>query len=292
MLRCASRLTFPLFLDHCTIQVPVAKRNFRKRHKHGKSSSGNDGEDDDDIEDEEEVTKPVKKHVEKEPKKETPATFCQEIPKKMDVPTPVVSAKKVKAPKEAKEPRVVNNVIHDNPQETAPPLPVVSHQARPKISAERETLWAQLLAKRPPTKDGEAVSAWLMEVLSVSDLDTPLKENGQVSPNAAVSLPFKSASTGSTGSGAVAQVAAASKTWSKGNGDSKDPQSPGSRVVIKKKRPLPILHKDDEDDEGSDEPPAKEDDSSAKKDVGSFAEWKDRKKHKSLPKKGFAMQNE
>lgn len=275
------------YCTHC--KVPVAKRNFRKRHKHGKSSSGNDGEDDDDIEDEEEVPKPVKKHVEKETKKETPAPFCQEIPKKLDVPAPVVSAKKVKAPK---EPRVVNNVNNDNPQENVPTLPVVSHQARPKISAERETLWAQLLAKRPPTKDGEAVSAWLMEVLSVSDLDTPLKENGQVSPNAAVSLPFKSGSTGSSGSGAVAQVAAASKTWSKGNGDNKDPQSPGSRVVIKKKRPLPILDKDDEDDEGSDEPPAKEDDNAAKKDVGSFAEWKDRKKHKSLPKKGFAMQNE
>jgi hypothetical protein len=227
--------------------------------------------------------------VEKETKKETPAPFCQEIAKKLDVPAPVVSAKKVKAPK---EPRVVNNVNNDNPQENVPTLPVVSHLARPKISAERETLWAQLLAKRPPTKDGEAVSAWLMEVLSVSDLDTPLKENGQVSPNAAVSLPFKSGSTGSSGSGAVAQVAAASKTWSKGNGDNKDPQSPGSRVVIKKKRPLPILDKDDEDDEGSDEPPAKEDDNAAKKDVGSFAEWKDRKKHKSLPKKGFAMQNE
>merc|ERR1712226_192964 len=40
----------------------------------------------------------------------------------------------------------------------------ISQQARPKISAEREHLWGQLLAKRPPTKDGEAVSAWLMEV--------------------------------------------------------------------------------------------------------------------------------
>ena len=227
--------------------------------------------------------------MEKEPKKEPPTVFCQEVPKKVDVPAPVVSAKKVKTPKEPKEPRVVKNVSNETHEEVAPPLPVVSQQARPKISAERETLWSQLLSKRPPTKDGEAVSAWLMEVLSVSDLDTPLKENGQVSPNAAISLPFKNSSTGT---GAVAQVAAASKTWSKGNGESKDPQSPGSRVVIKKKRPLPILHKDDDDDEASDEPPAKEDESSAKKDVGSFAEWKDRKKHKSLPKKGFATQSE
>ena len=264
-------------------QVPVAKRNFRKRHKHGKSSSGNDGEEDEDVEDEEEVPKPkppmaMVMAMDETPKKDVSA-FCQEIPKKMDIPVPVVVPKKMKAPK---EPRPVSN------ENDVSVLPPIAHQARPKISAERECLWGQLLAKRPPTKDGEAVSAWLMEVLSVSDLDTPLKENGQVAPNAAISLPFKTTGV----PGAAAQLAAASKNWGKSNGSSKEADSPVSGVVIKKKRPLSvILQKNDDDEEAADDSP-KEDGTPSKKDVGSFAEWKDRKKHKSLPKKGFSMQTE
>ena len=212
------------------------------------------------------------------PKKDVSA-FCQEIPKKMDIPAPVVVPKKMKAPK---EPHPVSN------ENDVSVLPPIAHQARPKISAERECLWGQLLAKRPPTKDGEAVSAWLMEVLSVSDLDTPLKENGQVAPNAAISLPFKTTGV----PGAAAQLAAASKNWGKSNGSSKETDSPVSGVVIKKKRPLSaILQKNDDDEEAADDSP-KEDGTPSKKDVGSFAEWKDRKKHKSLPKKGFSMQTE
>lgn len=269
------------YCTHC--KVPVAKRNFRKRHKHGKSSSGNDGEEDEDVEDEEEVPKPkppmaMVMAMDETPKKDVSA-FCQEIPKKMDIPVPVVVPKKMKAPK---EPRPVSN------ENDVSVLPPIAHQARPKISAERECLWGQLLAKRPPTKDGEAVSAWLMEVLSVSDLDTPLKENGQVAPNAAISLPFKTTGV----PGAAAQLAAASKNWGKSNGSSKEADSPVSGVVIKKKRPLSvILQKNDDDEEAADDSP-KEDGTPSKKDVGSFAEWKDRKKHKSLPKKGFSMQTE
>lgn len=146
------------------------------------------------------------------------------------------------------------------------------------ISVERERLWAALLAKRPPTKDGEAVSAWLMEVLSVSDLETPLKENGVGSGNAISALPNMVG--GSVAPGAAAQAAAASKEWSGSNGarKSKEGDTPSTQgVLVKKKRPLALLS-------GEEKEPTKED--SPKNDVGSFAQWKDRKKHKG-PKKGF-----
>ncbi len=224
--------------------------------------------------------------MEPEPRKEVSAPFCQVIQKKADVPPPVPTAKKIKPPKEPRPAPVMN----EKPEVI--PLPV-SNPPRPKICAERESLWAQLLAKRPPTKDGEAVSAWLMEVLSVSDLDTPLKENGQVSPNAVSSLPFK---TGAGAPGVAAQVAAASKNWSKNHVISKeaDTSQPGV-VASKKKRPLAVLKKEDSEEEyecGSDDPPSKEEGGPSKKGVGSFAEWKDRKKHKSLPKKGFSSQSD
>lgn len=208
------------------------------------------------------------------------APSCHVIQKKAELPVHVPSVKKSKTPKESRP------ASNEKPEAVPPPVP---DQARPKICAEREGLWAQLLAKRPPTKDGEAVSAWLMEVLSVSDLDTPLKENGQVSPNAVSSLPFK---TGAGAPGVAAQLAAASKNWSKnGAGKEADPAHPSG--AAKKKRPLSALMDEDseETDDDSDEPPAKED-GPPKKGVGSFAEWKDRKKHKSLPKKGFSSLSE
>lgn len=165
-------------------------------------------------------------------------------------PEPVV----VKSRKETK-------VVSDD-SDTSPP------NGRPKISVEREKLWAGLLGKRPPTTDGEAVSAWLMEVLSVSDLDTPLKENGSSGVLSAVSS--------NKSPDAAAQAAAASKEWSGNAGAKRGAQS----ILIKKKRPLPLLSKDED--------ASKEDASSNKNDVGSFAEWKDRKKHKG-PKKGYSV---
>lgn len=249
----------------------------------------------------------------------------------------------------------------------------ISQQVRPKISAEREHLWGQLLAKRPPTKDGEAVSAWLMEVLSVSDLDTPLKENGQVSHSAraVVSLPFKTGPVQDNTAQPPKKDLGKDKDKDKNDDKDKDKdkdkdddevkdkvkdEDEGTEKKKDKGKDMEMEkekdddeqmdeddEKDDEMDEGGDEdkdgdkdkdkakvgegegddsqtekvnemtkkrplaaladadevasssvvrkessPPAKP----PKKDVGSFAEWKDRKKHKGLPKKGFSMQPE
>jgi hypothetical protein len=145
-------------------------------------------------------------------------------------------------------------------------LPPIAPQGARKISIERERQWNGLLGKRPPTKDGEAVSAWLMEVLSVSDLDTPLGQSKADSASAAdvVGMPM------------AINSGHAEKALSAATADA------APSVVIKKKRPLPKIAKT-ENGEAS---------ASSKKDASSFAEWKDRKKHKSLPKKGFASNSE
>jgi len=67
------------------------------------------------------------------------------------------------------------------------PLGLLAHQAnahqanavpvgaeREKLLQERKEQWLLLLANRPHTTDGDTMSAWLIEVLSVSDLTMPL----------------------------------------------------------------------------------------------------------------------
>ena len=46
------------------------------------------------------------------------------------------------------------------------------------IEAERCTRWAELLCDRPSTGDSNAMSAWLLDVLAVSDLEKPLAAKG------------------------------------------------------------------------------------------------------------------
>jgi len=122
-----------------------------------------------------------------------------------------------------------------------------------------------------------------MEVLSVSDLETPLKENG-AAPSAVMNA-LPSIKAVNMVPDAAAQIAAASKEWSGNNGmrKSRECDLVGSQnVLVKKKRPLALLSKDEEHSVRDDTP---------KHDVVSFAEWKDRKKHKG-PKKGFSLQND
>ena len=52
---------------------------------------------------------------------------------------------------------------------------IVPPLAHARILEERSARWAALLTSRPASTDSGAMSAWLMEVLSVSDLDTPMQ---------------------------------------------------------------------------------------------------------------------
>eukprot|EP00543_Licmophora_paradoxa_P006206 CAMPEP_0202445890 /NCGR_PEP_ID=MMETSP1360-20130828/4607_1 /ASSEMBLY_ACC=CAM_ASM_000848 /TAXON_ID=515479 /ORGANISM="Licmophora paradoxa, Strain CCMP2313" /LENGTH=556 /DNA_ID=CAMNT_0049062295 /DNA_START=45 /DNA_END=1715 /DNA_ORIENTATION=- len=243
------------YCTHC--KVPVAKRNFRKRHKHGKP---NIGPEDDEEEDDDSVSKAKVQSAPVSEKKTKPSA------KKNEIPSATVSAVTAAVQRAEKPSKKVKETRPDNDEGENSVLAQMSSQDRPKISVERERLWACLLGKRPPTKDGEAVSAWLMEVLSVSDLETPLKENGTPGTPAAVPpFPIKSG------------IATASD-------DNKLKEEGGSPQLIstKKKRPLALLQKDEDD---------KKDDSQKKGEIGSFSDWKDRKKHKGLPKK-FLMGND
>ena len=47
---------------------------------------------------------------------------------------------------------------------------------KPSISQLREIRWISLLGERPPSHDDLTMSSWLMRVLAVSDLETPLNE--------------------------------------------------------------------------------------------------------------------
>ena len=298
------------YCTHC--KVPVAKRNFRKRHKHGKTSSVADADDDSNSGDEEASTEKDKPVI------GPPATCIPAVPpavvtKKETVlpppaPKPEVKAKAGKAkngdkamtlpvtngakkggapakvPKEAKKDKAV-----------APELPPIPSQKSQKIDAERERRWAALLSKRPPTKDGSAMSGWLMEVLAVSDLETPLKDVSMYSPqpgpgDTVRATPAASGNGSKLGASSAAPAASTpkepkalptSKPAQTTNGSSKP------SVLVKKKRPLAIMQKGEGNSEDKKEvsssslPPEKE-------GGGGFAEWKDRKKHKGLVKKGLA----
>ena len=135
-----------------------------------------------------------------------------------------------------------------------------------KISTDRKERWAALLSKRPATKDGDSMSAWLMEVLAVSDLDTPLKsEDGAATlsgADAAPPAPAAAKEEEDTKEPAAAKPA-----------EKKKVSSPFKGGIVKKKRPVP-------------EPDEKETSKAAGPEpvTGSFAEWKERKKAKKQAK--------
>lgn len=114
-----------------------------------------------------------------------------------------------------------------------------------EMSTERKLRWAELLIKRPSTKDGDSMSNWLMEVLAVSDLDTPLVSGeSDAPPKDDAALSSKAVMPGTFGA---------------------------AGVIVKKKRGPDFLSKSS--DEGG----------SGKHAGGSFAAWKERKKQKKLP---------
>jgi hypothetical protein len=160
-----------------------------------------------------------------------------------------------------------------------------------KISEKRQKRWTSLLARRPSTKDGDSMSAWLMEVLAVSDLATPLK----VTPENSVTISHET----------HGKKKGEARSPGKKKGDAPDSDSPRSDIgygssndesdgndkkqragrksssdaftggVVKKKRPA--------DREGGQEGSPSEPYAS-----GSFAEWKERKKQKKAMKGGSA----
>lgn len=148
------------------------------------------------------------------------------------------------------------------------------------ISEKRQTRWMTLLAKRPSTKDGDSMSAWLMEVLAVSDLDTPLKANEDITTvsHEKDSLPHKkSADTAGSESAGSDIGYGSSNDDSAVNGGNKEhdvkaPSGDFNGGIVKKKRHLEL------------DPSTMPKPSSDPYASGSFAEWKERKKQKKAMK--------
>lgn len=153
-----------------------------------------------------------------------------------------------------------------------------SHNGSPmkgKINAERQARWLSLLANRPSTKDSDTMSAWLMEVLAVSDLETPLKPSDakddlkitqQISAHEERSENIYGSSNDDSGTNNK------NKDDDDEKKDNADTENDG---IVKKKRPADLLL--DEQDETT----HKRSDSYVS---GSFAEWKERKKQRKQSK--------
>lgn len=182
--------------------------------------------------------------------------------------------------------------------------PGIAFKEGSKISFDRQKRWMELLEKRPSTKDGDSMSTWLMEVLAVSDLDTPLKPaddsaivsdsdkararsatqvvkkmkaraaNDPESPRSETGYGSSNDDSNNNGSG--------KKKKAKEGGKS-SPSAAGAAVaeaagVVKKKRPAEDAAGASKDDEDKSNQPAEFFVS------GSFAAWKERKKQKKQAK--------
>jgi hypothetical protein len=54
----------------------------------------------------------------------------------------------------------------------------ISKSVSPEIPHARQMQWASLLRRRPDTSDSDSMSAWLLQVMAISDLKAPLKTQG------------------------------------------------------------------------------------------------------------------
>jgi hypothetical protein len=164
--------------------VPVAKRNFRKRHKHG--TSGRDGDNDDASEDggsEEGEAAAVVVSAE--------GVASSRTGMKHSNPNQITTITASENKKRMKEGSLigseVNTAVIRSTHEGKPPHKKVASEIdadtnraegdeRVHAVVCRRKHWESLLERRPQAKDGEAMTSWLMQVLAVSDLGKPLSD--------------------------------------------------------------------------------------------------------------------
>mmetsp|Transcript_10004 Transcript_10004/g.24974 ORF Transcript_10004/g.24974 Transcript_10004/m.24974 type:complete len:824 (+) Transcript_10004:273-2744(+) len=144
--------------------APVAKRNFSRRHDHGMSKKKGansireeeeDEEDDDDTFDESENTGSDKGSM-----------SSSGIPLQTSAKRPTEpSAPEIESKRQRLEADTTTTEEKDS-------------DIGEEVSSKRRSMWNDLLNKRPRTKDPNALSSWLNEVLALSDLQFPLEEVG------------------------------------------------------------------------------------------------------------------
>lgn len=263
--------------------APVAKRNFSRRHDHGMSkkkgalSLASSKDDEDDDEDDETVD-------------ESELTVSDRGSLSENVISSNSSAVAKKKETASLEDETKQSRLENIQLETV---------GEKDVSSERREMWNDLLNKRPRSKDPKGLSKWLNEVLSVSDLQFPLEkvgaENarggsplGRVLSNELSKLTkdgaVDSAMDTTNSSSTTADTLTKDTANSSNDGDStKKETTPVKDNTVASKSDMKSLKKnlgkrkkdndDDDDETDSDEGFA-----------GSFADWRDRKKGKSLKK--------
>jgi len=279
-------------------KVPVAKRNFRKRHKHGGDPvAGGKGDESGGEEDNVAVKKGIPSQItaSREEAAEADGISSQsaDSTNKLD--------SKVKTSEADVQQGLVRNSMRTFESAKKQSKTAGNAQSSPKtISEERQARWVALLAKRPSTKDSDTMSAWLMEVLAVSDIETPLKSGGLLAATAAdgtsksaSSLKKKESTAKDTAGSPKKQGGDESPRSDMGYGSSNEDDSGTDNkakkdaageaddkdaAVVKKKRPAADVLEGElgEDSEMKNEGFVS----------GSFAEWKERKKQRKQSKEG------
>lgn len=276
-------------------KVPVAKRNFRKRHKHGGEPVAG-GKGDDSVGEENKKGIPSQITASRKEAAEADGISSQSADSANQHDS------KIKAAAEAdRQQGLVRNSMRTF--ETAKNKNKAEGKIQPSaktISGERQARWVALLAKRPSTRDSDTMSAWLMEVLEISDLETPLKQGDDLAATAAAEDVNESVSSDKKKEPTIRETASdfpkrrsaeespRSDTGyrSSNEGDSgadnkakngaEDSKEEGA--VVQKKRPAADILREElgEDSE-------KKSDSFVS---GSFAEWRERKKQRKQLKDG------
>lgn len=292
-------------------KVPVAKRNFRKRHKHGGDPvAGGKGDDSGGEEDNVAAKKGIPSQITASREEAAEADGISSQSADSDVKVKTKSASDA----DAQQGLLVRNSMRTfetakNKSKAAAAAGEgggANAQPAPKtISSERKDRWVSLLAKRPSTKDSDTMSAWLMEVLAVSDLETPLKTGDAIAAVVGGGEDGVNKSTSSDQNKKKESSGKAEGSPKKRNGDesprsdigygssnegdsgndnkvkdsakegSKEDQEKAAATIVKKKRPAAEVLREElgESEQKSDSYVS-----------GSFAEWKERKKQRKQSK--------
>ncbi len=273
--------------------APVAKRNFSRRHDHGMSKKkgaasikdDEEDEEDDDTVDESEMT----------------------VSDRGSLIGYVVSSNSSAAAKK-KEP-----VEEDTTKRQSESVPLEETVEEEDFSSERREMWHNLLSKRPSSKDPKGLSKWLSEVLSVSDLQFPLEKVGaenaregsplgkvlsnELSKLTKPTVPDEDTASGPMDSSAMDTTNSSSTTVDSlkdtaksatQDQNEKTPVKDNTVTASNSKSDMKSLKKNlanKKRKKGSDDDDDDDDDSDSDEGfAGSFADWRDRKKGKSLKK--------
>ena len=311
------------YCAHC--MAPVAKRNFCRRHDHGLSAKGGEGEkfeedeasmDHSDRSGDKGKPDPAPSSSKEKPKtpskeKDMPVSSLDVLSKAATSSFLMQTDQQKKRKKPSSEEEKVTAVVVSQPAITSDQDADAADLA--SISMKRRNMWSALLIKRPRTKDPRHLSSWLNEVLTVSDFETPLESPEAAQPKVVRSeasvekkvstaekakKPREPEAPSNEANGNSKEKKGGEKEKKKRKMESSEDGSNSSKEDKKSKKEEKVSKKSGEKkhaekrtengDKKVSKKSSKDSPSSKPEDgfVGSFADWRDRKKEKALSKKG------